>query len=82
MDAAGYHNQYQIYTLAAEKWLGAGSVAGAAYLFVRGGEFGESPSGVFACSVKAEDRERFLESLVGLIGISDRKDEEREEEGL
>ena len=82
MDAAGYHNQYQIYTLAAEKWLGAGSVAGAAYLFVRGGEFGERPSGVFACLVKAEDRERFLESLVGLIGISDRKDEEREEEGL
>ena len=82
MDASGYHNQYQIYTLAAEKWLGDESVAGAAYLFVRGGEFGESPSGLFACSVKAEDRERFLESLVGLIGISDRKDEEREEEGL
>ena len=82
MDAAGYHNQYQIYTLAAEKWLGDESVAGAAYLFVRGGEFGESSSGVFACSVEAEDRGRFLESLVGLIGTSDRKDEEREEEGL
>lgn len=48
MDAANYHLQYQLYTLAASAWLGSGRLAGATYLFVRGGESGPDAPGVFA----------------------------------
>ena len=49
MDAAGYHLQYQLYTLAASAWLGADCLAGATYLFVRGGEIDQGVPGVYAC---------------------------------
>ena len=59
MDAAGYHLQYKIYALAAEKWLGGSVVKGAAYLFVRGGETGENRSGTFVYDLTDAERERF-----------------------
>ncbi len=46
-----YPLQYKLYTLAAARWLGATSLAGLAYLFVRGGEFGASPSGVYSLPI-------------------------------
>ena len=80
MDDAGYHHQYQIYTLAAEKWLGDKTVKGVAYLFVRGGEFDKNPSGVFRLPIKDGDRTQFLDDLNERIGESDKEDEKREEE--
>ena len=80
MDNAGYHDQYRIYTLAAEKWLGGEVVDGAGYLFVRGGEFGESPSGVFSYAMKDGDRKVFLDKLVSRITESDKASEERDAE--
>ena len=80
MDDAGYHHQYQIYTLAAEKWLGDKTVKGVAYLFVRGGEFDKNPSGVFRLQIKDSDRTQFLDDLNERIGESDKEDEKREEE--
>ena len=49
MDEAGYRRQYRLYALAAGAWLeGHGlPLAGAAYLFVRGGEYGAA-SAVFS----------------------------------
>ncbi len=80
MENAGYHEQYRIYTLAAEKWLGGEVVKGAAYLFVRGGEFGKSPSGVFVHTMKDGERAEFTTGLVKRIGENDKADEERESE--
>ena len=80
MENAGYHDQYRIYTLAAEKWLGSEVVKGAAYLFVRGGEFGKSPSGVFVHTMKDGERAEFTTGLVKRIGENDKADEERESE--
>ena len=80
MNNAGYHDQYKIYTLAAEKWLGGEVVKGAAYLFVRGGEFGNSPSGVYVHSMKYGERAKFTASLVDRITESDEAGEEREAE--
>ena len=80
MNNAGYHDQYKIYTLAAEKWLGGEVVKGAAYLFVRGGEFGNSPSGVYVHPMKDGERSEFTAGLVKRIGDSDKADEEREAE--
>jgi len=80
MDNAGYHDQYKIYTLAAEKWLGDKAVKGAAYLFVRGGEFGESPSGVYVHTMRDGERAEFATGLVKRLGESDNEDETREEE--
>ena len=51
MAAAGYHLQFKLYSLAAGQWLGARSIAGVAYLFVRGGERRDHRSGVFACAM-------------------------------
>lgn len=82
MDDAGYHHQYQIYTLAAEKWLGGEVVRGAAYLFVRGGEFGESPSGVYVHTMKEGERAEFATGLVKRIGESDEIDEENDKENM
>ena len=47
MEAAGYPLQFKLYSLAVARWLGREALAGVAYLFVRGGEYGET-SGVFA----------------------------------
>ena len=47
MEAAGYPLQFKLYSLAVEHWLGKGTLAGVAYLFVRGGEHGDE-SGVYA----------------------------------
>ena len=47
MEAAGYPLQFKLYSLAVARWLGREALAGVAYLFVRGGEYGEA-SGVFA----------------------------------
>ena len=47
MEAAGYPLQFKLYSLAVERWLGRGALAGVAYLFVRGGEHGAA-SGVYA----------------------------------
>ena len=82
MDEAGYHHQYQIYTLAAEKWLGEKTVKGVAYLFVRGGEFGDSPSGVFRHPMKDGERTQFLKDLTTRIGESDEKESEAEKVAL
>ena len=46
-----YPLQYKLYTLAAARWLGTSSLAGLAYLFVRGGEFDASPSGVYSLPI-------------------------------
>ncbi len=59
MNAAGYHLQYKIYALAAEKWLGGSVVKGAAYLFVRGGETGENRSGKFVYELTDAERGKF-----------------------
>lgn len=74
MELAGYHLQYRIYTLAAEKWLGGACVKGAAYLFVRGGESGEA-SGVFAHEATAAERAEFSEKLAIRLNESDEAEE-------
>ena len=74
MDLAGYHLQYRIYTLAAEKWLGGACVKGAAYLFVRGGELGEA-SGVFAHEATDAERAEFSEKLAARLNESDEAEE-------
>ncbi len=48
MEAAGYPLQFKLYSLAASQWLGEDALAGVAYLFVRGGEFRDARSGVYA----------------------------------
>lgn len=52
MDEANYPLQFKLYTLAVNRWLGGESVAGIAYLFVRGGEFGGT-AGVYAREMDA-----------------------------
>ncbi len=49
-----YPLQYKLYTLAAARWLGESNLAGLAYLFVRGGEFDSSPSGVYSLPITPE----------------------------
>ncbi len=58
-----YPLQYQLYTLAAARWLGGEKLAGLAYLFVRGGEFDDSPSGVYSHSITPE----FLDECIDTI---------------
>ena len=43
----GYPLQYELYTLAANRWLGENAIHGIAYLFVRGGEYG-TQSGLYS----------------------------------
>ena len=52
MDEADYPLQFKLYTLAVNRWLGDGAVAGVAYLFVRGGEVAGS-AGVYAREMDA-----------------------------
>lgn len=52
MNETDYPLQFKLYTLAVNRWLGEGSVAGVAYLFVRGGEF-DGPAGVYAREMDA-----------------------------
>ena len=47
IEAAGYPLQFKLYSLAVARWLGRESLAGVAYLFVRGGERGNA-CGVYA----------------------------------
>ena len=68
MEAAGYPLQFKLYSLAVEHWLGKGTLAGVAYLFVRGGEHGNE-SGVYARVVDdkmlADCRESVLAAISG-----------------
>lgn len=61
---ADYHLQYQLYSLAADAWLKSSglALAGAAYLFVRGGEVG-SASGVFVKEYDAQSIEKFRNDI-------------------
>ena len=61
---ADYHLQYQLYSLAADAWLKSSglTLAGAAYLFVRGGEVG-SASGVFVKEYDAQSIEKFRNDI-------------------
>ena len=80
MDEAGYRLQYQIYTLAAEKWLGENTVKGIAYLFVRGGEVGEHPSGKFVQPMSDDKRATLVGEFKKKIADSDKNDADNEEE--
>lgn len=64
MDEAGYHVQYQLYSLATAAWVkNCGlTLAGAAYLFVRGGEVG-SVCGLFAKRYDATSVEGFKKGI-------------------
>ena len=64
MYEADYHLQYQLYSLAADAWLKSSglTLAGAAYLFVRGGEVG-SASGVFAKEYDVHSIENFRSEI-------------------
>jgi exodeoxyribonuclease V beta subunit len=61
MDEADYHLQYQLYSLAVHAWLKSYglTLCGAAYLFVRGGEFGTDRSGLFVAKIDAQGVEQF-----------------------
>jgi exodeoxyribonuclease V beta subunit len=61
MDEADYHLQYQLYSLAVHAWLKSYglTLCGAAYLFVRGGEFGTNRSGLFVTKIDAQGVEQF-----------------------
>ena len=80
MDEAGYHLQYKIYTLAAEKWLGENAVKGIAYLFVRGGEIGDHPSGVFRQPMSDVERAGLVGEFKEKIADSDKNDADNEED--
>ena len=80
MKEAGYDLQYQIYTLAAEKWLGKNAVKGIAYLFVRGGEVEDHPSGVFPHTMKEGEREEFAKNFRDRIERSDKDETDQEKE--
>ena len=82
MEEAGYHLQYKIYTLAAEKWLGENAVKGIAYLFVRGGESEDHPSGKFVHPMKEEDRAKFAKAFRVRIDASDKEEADKEKEEL
>ena len=82
MDEAGYHLQYKIYTLAAEKWLGENAVKGVAYLFVRGGETGTNASGKFVHPMKEGDRAEFAKAFRVRIDSSDKEEADKEKEEL
>ena len=82
MKEAGYDLQYKIYTLAAEKWLGEKTVKGIAYLFVRGGEVGDHPSGVFPHPMKEGEREAFVNNFRDKIESSDKDEADQEKEEL
>ena len=82
MDEAGYHLQYKIYSLAAEKWLGENAVKGVAYLFVRGGETGTNASGKFVHPIKEEERAEFAKAFRVRIDASDKEEADKETEEL
>ena len=82
MEEAGYHLQYKIYTLAAEKWLGENAVKGIAYLFVRGGESEDHPSGKFVHPMKEEERAKFAKAFRVRIDASDKEEADKEKEEL
>lgn len=77
MEHAGYHLQYKIYAMAAEKWLGGPVVKGAAYLFVRGGEYERNNSGRFVHPFTDEERKEFASTFAGRVAAND-KDEDEE----
>ena len=81
MDEAGYHLQYQIYTLAAEKWLGDKAVKGIAYLFVRNGETGTNESGKFVQPMSADERAKLVGEFKKKVDDSDKNEDEDNEEG-
>ena len=82
MDEAGYHLQYKIYSLAAEKWLGENAVKGVAYLFVRGGETGTNASGKFVHTIKEGERAEFAKAFRDRIDASDKEEADKEKEEL
>ena len=78
MDAAGYHLQYQLYTLAASAWLGAGHLAGATYFFVRGGEVGGDAPGIFARAYdEATDGAAYRDAVARNLSIARSQEENR-----
>ncbi len=82
MDKAGYRLQYRLYALAVDAWLkGHGyALAGAAYLFVRGGENGEQ-SAVYKESFGGDGVERFRKEIaqMGYFGANiDNTDKENQ----
>jgi len=79
MDEADYHLQYEIYALAAEKWLGGAKVKGVAYLFVRGGESGDATPGVFQYAMTDVERGTFAAKLAERLAQSDAAETEKEE---
>ena len=64
MNESDYNLQYQLYSLAADAWLKFSglALAGAAYLFVRGGEVGAA-SGVFVKEYNAQSIEKFRNDI-------------------
>ena len=67
MEHAGYHLQYKIYAMAAEKWLGGAVVKGVAYLFVRGGEYECTSSGRFVHPLSDEERMEFASTFADRV---------------
>ena len=76
MEHAGYHLQYKIYAMAAEKWLGSAVVKGAAYLFVRGGEYECKSSGRFVHPLSDEERTEFASTFAGRVTANDTDENE------
>lgn len=75
MDEAGYRLQYQLYSLAAAAWIEKSSLtlAGAAYLFVRGGEVGPE-CGVFSEEFEPERVDGFRRDISAMGFFSSKKE--------
>jgi len=66
MEEADYLLQYRLYCLAASKWLGGEAVAGAVYLFVRGGENGKD-CGIYTEEFTEEHRQEAVDYVTEKI---------------
>jgi ATP-dependent exoDNAse (exonuclease V) beta subunit len=77
MNEADYHLQYQLYSMAVDAWLKSWGVelAGAAYLFVRGGEVGQK-SALFVREFDAQCVERFRNDISQKGFFADSKEAE------
>ncbi len=78
MDEEGYRRQYRLYALAADAWLaGHGlELAGAAYLFVRGGERGAA-SAVYSEAFDAGSIDRFRAEISSIPALGADKEESK-----
>lgn len=77
MNEAGYHLQYRLYSLATAAWIrNCGlTLAGAIYLFVRGGEVGLE-SGVFVKEYEAASMSQFRDDVLSMGVFATRKEVE------